>query len=227
MLGAYENGQGSQVDRLTGLPNQERFNEELARQIEENPGGFAVLCADGDNLKAINDSLGHAAGDEMIVDIASTLRETLRHEVKGEERETDFISRAVFRLASKGDEFGIILADADTQEKADAAMERIEGAFAKKGIRVSIGGRPHRKDESAEELKHDVDQMMRDAKIGRLPDLSEDQEAHFVLSMHHLDEANIDPRDVEKYKQKYAGAITLKKTVEGNSDQAKPAGQPS
>lgn len=218
MLGAYENSSGSQIDRLTGLPTRELFDEELARQIREHPGGFGLLCGDADDLKNINDTLGHPAGDELLIEIASVLQDTFRHEVKGEERELDYVGRAVFRL-TRGDEFGIILAGADTPEKVDAARDRAQKALAKRNIRFSMGGRPHREGEPAEKLVYDVDQMAKGDKIERLPDLSTEQQAEFARAMRHLEQAGVSPRDASKYFQKYGRAV-LAKTLKDQAGQA-------
>ena len=68
-------------DALTGLPNRLFFERELARVISEfhNAKGFeyAVLLLDLDGFKLVNDSLGHASGDQLLVQIADTLRANL------------------------------------------------------------------------------------------------------------------------------------------------------
>jgi diguanylate cyclase (GGDEF)-like protein len=85
-------------DSLTGLPNRETFNGllhyaiEAARRYER---GFAVLFIDLDRFKVINDSLGHDAGDVLLVETGNRLRQTLRS------------SDVVARLG--GDEFVVIL----------------------------------------------------------------------------------------------------------------------
>lgn len=97
-------------DSLTRLPNREMFNEllrhaiEAARRYERR---FAVLFIDLDRFKVINDSLGHDAGDMLLVEIASRLRAALRS------------SDVVARLG--GDEFVVILEQ--TSERDD--IERI------------------------------------------------------------------------------------------------------
>ena len=92
-------------DPLTGLFNRRRFEEELSRQVAFNsrygPTG-AVLVVDLDHFKYVNDTLGHAIGDEMIGRIGSLLRERLR--------ETDVVARL------GGDEFAILLPSADEQQ---------------------------------------------------------------------------------------------------------------
>ena len=88
-------------DSLTGLPNRETFNGLLHYAIEaarRHQRRFAVLFIDLDRFKVINDSLGHEAGDMLLVEIAGRLRETLRS------------SDVVARLG--GDEFVVILEEA-------------------------------------------------------------------------------------------------------------------
>jgi diguanylate cyclase (GGDEF)-like protein len=94
-------------DGLTNLPNREMFNELLRHAIEaagRNLRQFAVLFIDLDRFKIINDSLGHDAGDLLLVEIASRLRQTLRS------------SDVVARLG--GDEFVVVLEE--TAERHDA-----------------------------------------------------------------------------------------------------------
>ncbi len=88
-------------DSLTNLPNREMFNGLLRRTIdasERYQRQFAVLFIDLDRFKVINDSLGHDAGDMLLVEIAGRLRRALRS------------SDVVARLG--GDEFVVILEEA-------------------------------------------------------------------------------------------------------------------
>ena len=90
-------------DALTGLFNRRRLEHELDRQVaytERYQTGAALLMLDLDNFKYVNDTLGHAMGDELIVRVANALRERLR--------DTDVIARL------GGDEFAIILPETDT-----------------------------------------------------------------------------------------------------------------
>jgi diguanylate cyclase (GGDEF)-like protein len=76
-------------DALTGLPNRalflDRLNQAIARQGRNNGAQFAVLFIDLDRFKIFNDSLGHLAGDNLIVQVARRL--------KGSLRQTDLIAR--------------------------------------------------------------------------------------------------------------------------------------
>jgi diguanylate cyclase (GGDEF)-like protein len=89
-------------DSLTRLPNREMFNELLRCEIESaqrQQRRFAVLFIDLDRFKVINDSLGHQAGDALLVEVAARLRRALR------------AGDVVARLG--GDEFVVIIGDVD------------------------------------------------------------------------------------------------------------------
>jgi len=95
------------TDALTGLPNRLRLNDEVElalRRYHEGGYRFALLFVDLDGFKTVNDTLGHDAGDELLVVIAQRLRAVVR--------ETD----AVVRLG--GDEFVVVLHDLDRHETA-------------------------------------------------------------------------------------------------------------
>jgi diguanylate cyclase (GGDEF)-like protein len=73
---------GSARDPLTGLPNRVLFMEKLSQVLARARGAdspsFAVLFLDLDRFKTINDSLGHAAGDKLLAEIARRLEASLR-----------------------------------------------------------------------------------------------------------------------------------------------------
>ncbi len=97
-------------DPLTGLSNRRRFETELSKELSEQRrlgGAGAVLWFDLDNFKDINDSLGHAAGDQLLATIAEVLRET--------SRSYDVVARL------GGDEFGVLIPHADRAEATQAA----------------------------------------------------------------------------------------------------------
>jgi len=109
---------GALRDALTKLPNRAAFGDELtlalARYSRQNEG-FALLCFDLDGFKAINDTMGHAAGDEVLVETARRLRDCVR--------EVDIVARL------GGDEFAIIAANIRSRRQAAIVAERIVGAF--------------------------------------------------------------------------------------------------
>ena len=98
-------------DALTGLPNRAHFLsrlEEVCRSQEGLPDGFAVLFLDLDGFKAINDTHGHATGDAVLVEAASTLTGCLR--------ESDLVARL------GGDEFVVLLGGLRNGERDVAAI---------------------------------------------------------------------------------------------------------
>ena len=99
-------------DSLTDLPNREMFNGMLRRAIEaaeRYQRRFALLFIDLDRFKVINDSLGHDAGDMLLVEVGGRLRRALRS------------SDVVARLG--GDEFVVILEEAAERHE----VERVAG----------------------------------------------------------------------------------------------------
>jgi diguanylate cyclase (GGDEF)-like protein len=94
-------------DSLTGLPNRATFSRLLTGQIEDaqrRKRQFALLFIDIDRFKVINDSLGHSAGDRMLLMLGSRLRNSLR------------AGDVVARLG--GDEFVVILGSISEREQA-------------------------------------------------------------------------------------------------------------
>jgi diguanylate cyclase (GGDEF)-like protein len=86
-------------DALTGLPNRTSFMQHASRAIiacRERESAMAILYVDSDNFKSINDSLGHAAGDDVLVEVARRIRSLMR--------EGDLVARL------GGDEFAVLLA---------------------------------------------------------------------------------------------------------------------
>jgi diguanylate cyclase (GGDEF)-like protein/PAS domain S-box-containing protein len=108
------------TDDLTGLANRRALQRMLTAALARAQAhGLAVgvLMLDLDGFKAVNDSLGHAAGDAALREVAARLRRSVR--------ERDMVSR------TGGDEFVVVLADIALDERAahDAAA-RVESAFA-------------------------------------------------------------------------------------------------
>ena len=101
-------------DSLTGLPNRRVFVERLRQSMaraRRQPQTLAVMFIDLDGFKAINDRLGHAAGDRLLIEVATRLESSVR--------DTD----CVCRLA--GDEFTIILEGAGYPDEVHRIGQRI------------------------------------------------------------------------------------------------------
>ena len=101
-------------DALTGLPNrllaQDRFEQAMA-QAERSGSRVALVYLDLDNFKTINDTLGHAAGDEFLKEVARRLRQSVR--------DSDTISR------QGGDEFLLVLRDLPDTEVVSAIVMKV------------------------------------------------------------------------------------------------------
>ena len=149
-------------DSLTGLLNRHSFSRELESQAAlANRYGSegALLMLDLDHFKYVNDTLGHQAGDEIIVRAAELLAARLR--------ESDVLARL------GGDEFAILLPKADAAAAEHVAMELLE-AFGKQPITVvgvgtrsisaSIGIAIFDQDLSGEDVLVNADVAMYEAK---------------------------------------------------------------
>ncbi len=101
------------TDHLTGLPNRAKFTQFLAEQSELPYGSWGILLADIDNLKLVNDTFGHAAGDALIQLVAARISAIVTPE-------------RTFRLG--GDEFAVVVR---ANEKINLATEagKILGAL--------------------------------------------------------------------------------------------------
>jgi diguanylate cyclase (GGDEF)-like protein len=147
-------------DPLTGLANRSLFTDKVRETIAGQRGELAVLFIDLDDFKTVNDSLGHAAGDEMLVSVASRLRSSLRPE--------DLVARL------GGDEFAVMVEDPhDAEAAAVKVARRIMEAFVlpvgvgseSVAVYVSVGiATSHRGSSSAEELIRNADVAMYKAK---------------------------------------------------------------
>ncbi len=189
-------------DGLTGLPNRlafmTRLQEAIARHERDPDAGFAVLLLDLDRFKMVNDSLGHAAGNELLVEIGNRLKQCVRPEDR------------VARLG--GDEFAVLLRGVSSQAEAMHMAQRVAATLndpvqmsgtefsvqASIGLTMSSLGR-----RNADEMIRDADIAMYDAKgrgRGRI--------SVFDTSMHEY-VANRLYMEAELRKAIGAGQITL------------------
>ncbi|MBL8329293.1 MAG: EAL domain-containing protein [Rubrivivax sp.] len=140
-------------DNLTGLPNRTLFLEELDRALSRSARSgepFAVCFIDLDRFKAVNDSLGHAAGDELL--------KTMAHRLRGTLRATDTVARL------GGDEFVLLLErcgePAEVQHLMDKVLATIGQPLLIQGTSflvtgsVGVARHPADSDDASELLKH-------------------------------------------------------------------------
>ncbi|TFV62569.1 UNVERIFIED_ORG: sensor domain-containing diguanylate cyclase [Bacillus sp. AZ43] len=147
------------TDPLTGLLNRTSFSERLesATRLIDAAAPPAVLFVDIDDFKTVNDTLGHAAGDELLVTVAARLSA----DVRGND--------VVARLG--GDEFAVLLAGADAdrvREVADRLLTSVRAPMTLSGtslaVTASIGGALGIVGDTAEALLHRADAAMYSAK---------------------------------------------------------------
>ncbi|HIK35014.1 MAG TPA: EAL domain-containing protein [Thermosynechococcus sp. M98_K2018_005] len=150
-------------DAMTGLPNRvlfmDRLSQAITRRVRRPHSLFAVLFLDVDRFKVINDSLGHLAGDQLLIGIGQRLRACTRGE--------DTLARL------GGDEFAILLEELTTPAQAIQVAERVLVALSRpfrlEGHDVftsaSIGiAFPSEESKTAEDLLRDADTAMYRAK---------------------------------------------------------------
>jgi diguanylate cyclase (GGDEF)-like protein/PAS domain S-box-containing protein len=131
--------EGKISDPLTHIPNRPYFIDRLESAIEsanEEGALFAVLFVDLDRFKLVNDSLGHAAGDELLVDVAGRLRAGMRTSTRPGGKAMSVVARV------GGDEFAILLTHMrnlnDPAIVAARLLERLSEPFYLEGRHVSI-----------------------------------------------------------------------------------------
>jgi diguanylate cyclase (GGDEF)-like protein/PAS domain S-box-containing protein len=108
----------AQRDSLTGLPNRALFGDRLRHAIAQAQRGnrlLGLMFLDLDRFKAINDSLGHGSGDNLLIQVGERLKDCMR--------ESDTVSRL------GGDEFTVILETLEHTEDSIAVADKILDAF--------------------------------------------------------------------------------------------------
>jgi diguanylate cyclase (GGDEF)-like protein len=145
----------SRTDPLTGCLNRRGFEERAAAQLgamRRRECTAAIVVLDIDHFKPVNDTYGHAAGDELLRWVADTLERTVR------------AADAVGRLG--GDEFAVLLAEIDAQHASERAT-RIGQALSQRAP-ASLGLAIYPDDgESLEELTRAADMRLYASRRGR------------------------------------------------------------
>jgi diguanylate cyclase (GGDEF)-like protein/PAS domain S-box-containing protein len=131
--------EGKIADSLTRIPNRLYFVDRLESAIETctlEKTFFAVLFIDLDKFKLINDSLGHAAGDELLIDVAGRLRSSIRSVARQSGHPKSIVARV------GGDEFAILFGhiqhEADLSIVASRILERLGEPFHLQGRRMIV-----------------------------------------------------------------------------------------
>jgi diguanylate cyclase (GGDEF)-like protein len=150
-------------DVLTDLPNRRLLKQRVETELGQAFSRSAMLCLDLDRFKWVNDTLGHAAGDEMLTEVARRLRDSVR------------AGDTIARLG--GDEFAIFMAGVREEADAGALASRIVREIGKPfdlagntvNIGVSIGlAMAPRDGDSPERLIKSADMALYEAKrLGR------------------------------------------------------------
>jgi diguanylate cyclase (GGDEF)-like protein/PAS domain S-box-containing protein len=103
-------------DTLTGLPNRARFYDLLKLRVSRKDQQCAVLLLDVDRFKLVNDSLGNASADQLLIQIAQRVKTCMR--------QGDVLARV------GGDEFAVLLDDVSGEEEASSVATRIQQALS-------------------------------------------------------------------------------------------------
>ena len=173
-------------DRLTGLPNRillnDRLNQLFVQSRRDSSHRFAVLFLDFDRFKLINDSLGHEAGDLLLIEVAKRLKDSLRN--------IDTIATPDSSTAARlgGDEFVLLLdhinSPADAARVAERLLRNLSAPYLLNGNEVfstaSIGITTSAiAYERAEDMLRDADNAMYHAKAaGKARFVLFDREMH-------------------------------------------------
>lgn len=145
----------AETDALTQLPNRSRFNEVVA-EYDNSGKSWAILLADIDNLKLVNDTFGHLAGDDLIRTVAARMADICEPGL-------------VFRLG--GDEFAVVVCTASGATPGEVA-ERLIAAIKPPCIcadhtiypSVTVGGAVALAGESAQQVRQNADYALYHAK---------------------------------------------------------------
>ena len=146
-------------DPLTGLPNRQLCSDRLTETLSSGVGG-AMLFVDLDRFKAVNDTLGHHVGDDVLVEVADVLRATVRNH--------DLVARLA------GDEFVVLIESENETELLMIAQRLVDGLRVTRGegasrllVTASVGlvrWPRNTPEDQAHKLMRAADSAMYDAK---------------------------------------------------------------
>lgn len=160
-------------DNLTGLPNRSMFTERVEQAINTQSklrrGQFAVLFIDLDRFKNINDTLGHSAGDQFLLEVSQRMRSVVS--------EGDLIARI------GGDEFVILLEQVNELTHAEQIAEKIIGTMQ---VPFVLDDQEHFSGASigialSRDINESVDRLLRDADAAMYEAKSEGRGRYVVF----------------------------------------------
>ena len=143
------------ADQLTGLPNRALFTDRVAHALEQhrrNLRPLALLFIDLDDFKAVNDTLGHPVGDELVIRVGERLRGAIR------------ASDTVARFG--GDEFAVLIeGDGDAVEAGSRLVDCLRPAFLLAGEQLSVGASIGLAEVTGEQDTPELDELFSRADI--------------------------------------------------------------
>ena len=136
------------TDSLTGLLNRVTYKKDIEIFDEERCKNFACVYIDVNELHLMNNRYGHAAGDEMLIYIANTLKEV-------------FYGHYIYRMG--GDEYLVFIKNTDTDSVKNMIDQTVE-RLAPKNYHVAIGMSFRQQNTNTEDMVTDAEKRMYDAK---------------------------------------------------------------
>lgn len=141
-------------DPLTGLANRDLFTNDLEKALgrtQRKPGSVGILYIDLDHFKGVNDTLGHAAGDALLKETATRIREVIRP--------TDTAARL------GGDEFAIVIDDLENAEQASIVAKRVLASFEAISIKAGLSIQASIGVAVSDDNARSVDDLLRNADL--------------------------------------------------------------
>ena len=159
------------TDALTGALNRVAYKKDILVFDEEKPEEFSCVYIDVNELHLINNKYGHAAGDEMLIYVANTLKEV-------------FFGHTIYRMG--GDEF-LVFVKNTKQETVKNNIETFIEQLKPKGYHVAIGMSYRTQNSNCEEMVNEAEVRMYEAKAQYyqnkdLSSISEDKDKNYVYS---------------------------------------------
>ena len=150
------------TDSLTGVSNRVTYKKDLLMFDEEKPQEFSCIYIDVNELHLINNKYGHAAGDEMILYIANTLKEV-------------FYGHKIYRIG--GDEF-LVFAEKSSQDDIKKGIAMLTRQLEPRDYHVAVGMSYRTHNMNTEEMEREAEVRMYEAKA----QYYQDKEAKKVAS---------------------------------------------